>query len=174
MGVPDADDVPTEPNSPVCSMNGASDAYLGYAPIPELIAALNELLEAKRAGARVATESAGTASDAATGAMLTEVSADEARWCAMLHRWVAELGGAPSADVGACRSKTIGEPRERLAFLNRGQAWVVRKLQALTPRVRNDRLHADLMEMLRAHERNIDRANVLLNDDASVGHTRTG
>jgi hypothetical protein len=32
---------------------------------------------------------------------------------------------------------------------------VVRKLREMLPRVRNDRLHADLSEMLRSHEANI-------------------
>ena len=42
---------------------------------------------------------------------------------------------------------TIAKPLERLAFLNRGQAWVVRKLEKLLPRVCDDTLYADLKEM---------------------------
>ena len=49
----------------------------------------------------------------------------------------------------------IADPGERVIFLNRGQAWVVRKLREMLPRVRSDRLHADLSEMLRSHEANI-------------------
>jgi hypothetical protein len=49
--------------------------------------------------------------------------------------------------------------RERIAFLNRGQGWVVRKLREMLPRVRDDRLHVDLSAMLRSHEVNIDLAN---------------
>lgn len=40
----------------------------------------------------------------------------------------------------------------RLAFLNRGQAWVVRKLQALLPTIRDAALTADLAAMLAAHQ----------------------
>jgi hypothetical protein len=49
--------------------------------------------------------------------------------------------------------------RGRVAFLNRGQGWVVRKLREILPRVRDDRLHADFAEMLQSHEANIAPAN---------------
>jgi hypothetical protein len=39
--------------------------------------------------------------------------------------------------------------RARLAFLNRGQGWVVRKLEALLATVRDETLHAELTEMLK-------------------------
>jgi nitronate monooxygenase len=44
---------------------------------------------------------------------------------------------------------------KRLVFLNRGQAWVVRKLRQMLPRVRNERLYADFSEMLQSHEANL-------------------
>ena len=49
----------------------------------------------------------------------------------------------------------IGDLRERLIFLNRGQGWVVRKLKALCPTVRDPVIRGDLEAMLRAHEKNI-------------------
>jgi hemoglobin len=66
----------------------------------------------------------------------------EARWCAMLSRHIDALGATPSpkavviTDVG-------------------GQAWAVRKLREILPRVRDDRLYADLTEMLHSHEADI-------------------
>jgi nitronate monooxygenase len=59
--------------------------------------------------------------------------------------------------VGAFYDKAmaISDLGERIAFLNRGQGWVVRKLREMLPRVRDDSLHADLTEMLRSHEANI-------------------
>jgi nitronate monooxygenase len=50
----------------------------------------------------------------------------------------------------------------RLAFVNRGQGWVVRKLKALLPRVRDDGLYETLSLMLVAHERNIESASEAL------------
>ena len=92
------------------------------------------------------------------------VRADEARWCAMLARRIRCLGDDPSRKTGSFRDKAlaISNPIDRLAFLNRGQAWVVRKLEALMPRVRDEGLHGDLREMLDSHCRNIQLAEALL------------
>jgi hypothetical protein len=150
--------------SPVCYGAEADDVYMGYAPRDEIVAALNELLEAERAGARVALASVGDAVSADHAAMMRLVRADEARWCAMLSRQIRRLGGTPSRKCGAFRGKAmaIADPIERLAFLNRGQAWVVRKLVELMRRVRDDALHADLRDMLESHRVNIDGAAAFL------------
>ncbi|HEX2812344.1 MAG TPA: DUF6306 domain-containing protein [Sphingopyxis sp.] len=150
--------------SPVCYGAEADDVYMGYAPRDEIMAALNELLEAERAGARVALGSVGDAVSADHAAMMRTVRADEARWCAMLSRQIRRLGGTPSRKCGAFRGKAmaIADPIERLAFLNRGQAWVVRRLAELMRRVRDDALHADLRDMLESHKVNIDSAATFL------------
>src|SRR3954451_15927276 len=84
-----------------------------------------------------------------------------ARWCGMLLGHIKALGEAPSPRVGAFYGKAmaIEDLAERITFLNRGHGWVVRKLREMLPRVRNDRLHAVLAEMLRSHEANIALAN---------------
>ena len=51
-------DLPAEGSSPACAMHQADDVYMGYAGKDEMIAFLNELLEAERAGARVTLDSA--------------------------------------------------------------------------------------------------------------------
>ncbi len=130
----------------------------------ELIDLLNELLEAERAGARVALESARDASDPATVGLLKAIQEDEARWCAMLLRQIRVLGGTASPRMGAFHGKAmaIQDLKERLAFLNRGQGWVVRKLREVTPRVRDDALFADLSHMLSSHVANINLTNSAL------------
>ncbi len=60
----------------------------------------------------------------------------------------------------------IEVPADRLRCLNRGQAWVVRKLEELLPRVRDDALHADLREMLDNHKLNISRTDEFLGNNA--------
>ena len=157
------DDPATEVSSPACSMHEADDAYMGYAGKDELIAFLNELLEAERAGARVTSESARSAGTGPTAALMRTIEHDEARWCAMLFRHVNALGETPSAKIGSFYGKAmaIADLGARIAFLNRGQSWVVRKLQEILPRVRDNQLHADLSEMLRSHEINIALANEL-------------
>ena len=49
----------------------------------------------------------------------------------------------------------IADVGERMALLNRNQEALAQKLRAMLPRVRDERLHADLTGMLRSHEANI-------------------
>lgn len=156
------DDKP-EPSSPVCYLDAADDIYSGYAPRAEIVAFLNELLEAERAGARVTQDSAREAGPGAIGDLLTAVQKDEAHWCAMLLGHLQELGAAPTPTMGAFYGKCMGiaDMKERLAFLNRGQGWVVKKIKPMLARVRDDKLHADLTAMLGAHEVNIAKANAV-------------
>jgi Domain of unknown function (DUF6306) len=133
-------------------------------PIPrdELVSALNELLEAERAGARVAMESGREAGAADVAALVHDIHQDEVRWCSMLMRTIRAMGGAPSSTTGAFWGKAmaITDLEQRLLFLNRGQAWVVRRLEALMPRVEDAAVRAELGEMLAAHRQNIDRVEV--------------
>lgn len=147
--------------SPACSMHEADDVYMGYAGRDELTAFLNELLEAERAGARVTLETALAAGTGPIAEVMSVIEHDEFRWCAMLFRQIKARGEPPSHKVGAFYEKamSIADLRERTAFLNRGQGWVVRRLREMLPRVRDDALHADLAEMLRSHETNIALAN---------------
>jgi len=149
-----------EPASPVCYAADADDAYMGYAGHDEILAALNELLEAERAGARVALHSRKDAPGADFAALMTAIRDDEAQWVRMLAGQIGRLGGVPSRRCGAFYGKAmaIADPYERIAFVNRGQGWVVRKLAALLPRIRDDALHADLRRMHARHETNIDMA----------------
>jgi hypothetical protein len=158
------DDIEVEVSSPVCSMHEADDAYMGYASKNELIAFLNELLEAERAGARATLESAPIAGSYRIAELLRTIQRDETRWCAMLAGHIKALGEVPSRRVGVFYGKAmaIGGLGDRITFLNRGQRWVVRKLREMLPRVRNDQLHADLYEMLRSHEGNITLVNDLV------------
>ncbi|MCP5403750.1 MAG: hypothetical protein H6917_15370 [Novosphingobium sp.] len=155
-----------EPSSPVCFESEASDTYMGYADRDEILAALNELLEAERAGARVALESSKSTDLAAYRELMQGVRKDEAHWCGMLTRQIQHLGGSPSRKTGAFRERAIAipEPLERLTFLNRGQAWVVRKLEKLMPRIRDDALFTDLKEMADRHRANIDLVETFLAD----------
>jgi hypothetical protein len=154
----------SEPASPACLAHQADDAYMGYATKDEIAAFLNELLEAERAGTGVALKSAGVASGTQFAELLRDVHHDEARWCAMLLKQLKALGVPASTRIGAFEGKALaieGLP-ERIAFLNRGQGWVVKKLREMMPKVRDDALHRDLADMLQSHEVNIARANEAL------------
>ncbi|HEY6981103.1 DUF6306 domain-containing protein [Reyranella sp.] len=152
------------PSSPACLAHEAQDTYMGYASRDEIAAFLNELLEAERAGTGVARRSAEAAAGTSFVDLLRDVHHDEARWCAMLLKQLKVLGAPASTRIGAFEEKALAiqDMRERIAFLNRGQGWVVRKLREMLPKVRDDALHRDLQEMLQAHEVNIARAQSAL------------
>ncbi|WP_395336898.1 DUF6306 domain-containing protein [Novosphingobium sp. BL-8H] len=158
----------TEPSSPVCYGADADDVYMGYAGLDEILTSLGELLEAERAGAKVALASTRLDAAATYLSLMRRVHSDEAKWCAMLSAQIRRLGGVPSRKTGAFREKALAitDPAKRLAFLNRGQGWVVRKLEALLPRIREEGLHRDLREMLDSHRANIAQAEAEL--DSSV------
>jgi hypothetical protein len=149
-------------SSPACSLGRLEDAELGYAPLQELQQRLNVLLEAELAGARVCHDSAHGADGAALGELLRSLQADEAQWCAMLAGHIRACGGTPSSRVGDFYEKAmaVAELPARMALLNRGQGWVVRKLRELLLRVRDESLRADLQRMLDSHEANIARVTV--------------
>jgi nitronate monooxygenase len=155
---------PSASSSPVCYADEADASYAGMADRAELQAALEELLQAERAGARVAGHSALATSEGHVNALLTQVQRDEARWCAMLMTALRRLDASPSGNVGAFYDKAmaIDNIDERLALLNRGQGWVVRKLQNLIPRVSQDWLRDDLVAMRKTHEDNIHKTELLL------------
>jgi hypothetical protein len=99
---------------------------------------LNELLEAERAGARLLAAWVDELPPGSTlGQKLRAVQRDEARNCAVLIHLLLEAGVAPSMATGAFYQKGLairGWP-ERLEFLDRGQAWVARRIAAALPGV---------------------------------------
>ncbi len=150
--------------SPVCYAHEADDRYAGYATRDELLGFLNELLEAERAGARIAARTAAETDNAGMKALMADVRKDEAHWCAMLLGWVVHLEGEASSRVGAFYEKclAIADLKERVALINRGQGWVTRKLREMLPRTRDDAMHADFSAMLKSHDENIARTNTEL------------
>lgn len=54
------------------------------------------------------------------------------------------------------KAMAIADLQSRLAFLNRGQGWVVRRLREMLPKIRDDELYRNLDAMLTSHQRNID------------------
>ncbi len=157
MGDPD-----NEPSSPACALHELDDAYLGYAATEEILACLNELLEAERAGVKVAHESAQNAGP--LRAFLEHVREDEGHWCQMLAGEIKALGGAPSTAVGAFHGKAmaIADLTQRLVFLNKGQAWVARRIAGIVPRIRSVELRQNLKAMLEGHEANIIRTEEII------------
>jgi hypothetical protein len=150
-------------SSPPCSMHELDDVSLGYMEGTEVVGLLNQLLEAERAGARAVGFMSRQGADERRDA-LRQVAADEAAFCAMLARHVTRCGGTPSRVTGTFYEKVLAleSDSQRLKLLDRGQSWVVRKLREALPRIRDDRLHEDLRDMLEVHEHNIERCARLM------------
>lgn len=146
-----------EVSSPVCYAEELDAAYVQPIGPEELLASLNELLEAERAGARVAMQFIKAGGDGALGQLGEQIRRDEVKWCGMLIRAIESIDGAPSTRTGAFYDKAmaIDDLGKRLAFLNRGQAWVVDRLTTLLPRLREGALRDQLAEMCTRHADNI-------------------
>ncbi|MGE0733965.1 MAG: DUF6306 domain-containing protein [Alphaproteobacteria bacterium] len=158
-----SDDDPNSPPgsyaSPPCFMHELNPAYLGYWNAAETVALLNELLEAERAGAKVATALGKTSGDAGIKTLLRGIGADEAHFCAMLRREIERLGAAPSLATGAFFDKVMAQKAvdAQVALLNKGQLWVVRRIRDALPRISDDALRSELKHMLDVHVHNIER-----------------
>lgn len=127
----------------------------------ELVSELNVLLEAERAGARVGASLVADAKGGGFEGLAQTIHDDEVRWSRALFEALRALGAEPSDKVGDFyeRAMAIDGFEARLAFTNRGQGWVARKLRELIPRVDEPRLRDTLQAMLDAHVVNIDAAN---------------
>ncbi|KWK85982.1 2-nitropropane dioxygenase [Burkholderia ubonensis] len=131
-----------------------------------LLAVLDELLEAERAGARVASGTAAEIHDPDLHRLVAGIRLDEAHWCSVLVDAIRSLNATPTRKTGAFYEKAmaIDDLSERMAFLNRGQRWVVRKLQALLPTLDNPEIHHALTLMLVSHEKNIGHVDARLRE----------
>ena len=71
----------------------------------------------------------------------------------------------PSTNTGEFYKKAIAisDTTERLIFINRGQSWVVRRLQILIPRINEISIRENLQIMLEAHQENIQKVEMVLN-----------
>ncbi len=124
----------------------------------EFGALLNTLLEAERAGARLLAAYLDEAPPASEiHAALHAVQRDEARNCAVLIHLLLEADVAPSAATGDFYRKglLVDGWSERLAFLNRGQAWVARRLAEALPRISDLAAKYTLQTMHESHLTNI-------------------
>ncbi|KVA28550.1 2-nitropropane dioxygenase [Burkholderia cepacia] len=138
-----------------------------------LVATLDELLEAERAGARVASEMAAEVSDdPELYRLIAHIRQDDTHWCSVLVDAIRSLDAEPTRATGVFYEKAmaIDDLAGRLAFLNRGQRWVVRKLQALLPTLADRDMHHALSLMLVAHEKNIGAVDVRLRGGADGTH----
>ena len=126
---------------------------------------LNSLLEAERAGAMAISafmDEMPLPKDA--HARLAEIQRDESHNCAALLELLRALDLEPSRSVGTFFDKALAieGDRARLEFLNRGQAWVARRIGEALPRIAEPEARSLLLEMKDSHLANIAACEELM------------
>src|SRR5580704_1989185 len=124
---------------------------------PQLEGFLNTLGEAERAGGRVLHELVEIAATPQLRELLKKVGHDEGYYAGELAAHVRRLGGAPSNKTGDFVEKVraVDNFKGKLELLNRGQRWVVRKVNEQINGIADPHLQAFLRVMAEGHEINI-------------------
>ena len=119
---------------------------------------LNELLEAERAGVDTLSRLFPEARSPEMQKLFENVRDDEAWSCAGLVRSIKTMGGIISEKKGDFAEKVMREPTlaARLRFLNRGQGWVVKRLDGLLGETLPASVGVFLEEMKTRHITNIE------------------
>jgi uncharacterized protein DUF6306 len=129
---------------------------------------LNDLLEAERAGVDTLSRLFPEARGPEMQKLFEAVRDDEAWSCAGLVRSIKTLGGVISEKKGDFADKVMHEPTlaARLTLLNRGQGWVVKRLDGLLAEGLPASVGSFLQEMKTRHLANIEACERLA---ASLG-----
>jgi len=127
---------------------------------------LNTLGDAERAGGRVLHELTEQAASLVLREMLKKVAHDEGYYAGELAHHVRRLGGVASNKTGDFVEKVraVGEFRAKCELLNRGQRWVIRKIEESLPTIDDAQLKAFLTVMAAGHHSNIDALEQALKD----------
>ena len=130
----------------------------------ELEAFLNVLGEAERAGGRVLHELMEICESLDLRELLRKVSHDEGYFAGELAGHVRRLGGTPSGKTGDFVEKVraVADLKGKLELLNRGQRWVMRKINERAGAIADERLAAFLRVMAEAHEVNIGAVDKMM------------
>lgn len=134
-----------------------------------LIEVLEALLSAERAGARIAKDTLIEIGEShvVDTSLLQHIRKDELRYCQLLMTQLRRLGVAPHQKVGDFYEKcmVISDIEERLEFLNRGQQWVVKKIEGVLSDSIDVQLLDALTEMKNTHVHNIKSTASALGHD---------
>ena len=155
-------------SSPACYAHEVAPDYFGEQPAlsaEEILGLLNTLLEAERAGAKVlAAFLDDYERDTPAWRQVSAVQRDEAKNCAILIELIRGAGGTPSTGTGDFLGKALKvEGRiARLQFLNRGQAWVARKISEALPNITDVSVRRALADMYDSHLLNIEACEPLI------------
>jgi len=127
----------------------------------EILGRLNELLEAERAGVEAAAGLGSAGLKSYTQDDIRKFGEDEGWACSGLRRAIVRYGGIPSGGSGDFGRKVLALESEadRLSLLARGQAWVVKRIDALLVLELDPHTRDFLVEMREIHLENLDLCN---------------
>jgi nitronate monooxygenase len=127
---------------------------------------LNVMGEAERAGGRVLHELTADAKSLELRELLKKVGHDEGYYAGELAAHVRRLGGNPSTKTGDFVEKVraVSDFRGKLELLNRGQRWVIRKIEEQLATLADPELKAFLIVMAKGHHVNIGALEEALKD----------
>ena len=127
----------------------------------EILRRLNELLEAERGGVEAAAGLASADLKSYTRDDIRKFGEDEGWACSGLRRAIVRYGGIPSGGSGDFGRKVMAleSEGERLNLLARGQAWVVKRIDALLAFELDPQPRDFLVEMREIHLENLDLCN---------------
>lgn len=149
------DDELREPTSSPCSAKDADPVYMGFLRDDEITEELQILLEAERAGARIARESAIEArqTDESKVEDIEHLFAQESHCCKVLMECLKHVGSNPGTGTGDFYDKcmAIDDLDARLALIDKGQRWVLRKVEAMLPRLNDPKLVAAMKDIRDRH-----------------------
>lgn len=120
-----------------CQAQDTDPEYHGYLNEGELLETLQLLLEAERAGTRICKDTLKQTESLPWRELLRAIQADEVESCQLLMECIEYLGSPPSTGTSDFYQKcmTIDNLNERLMLLNKGQEWVVRKINGILARI---------------------------------------
>jgi nitronate monooxygenase len=141
-----------ELSSPACWARDADEVYMGYACHGEIVALLNALVAAKRAGTRLLLRTALETQDPALRADLLGRYRREAEWRHRLTDLIHVQGeeADSSIDAGYWRAMRIADLSNRLLILRNTQEPLFDACRAMLPKIRDNALHTAITLFLDA------------------------
>jgi len=123
----------------------------------DVVEFLNTLGEAERAGGRVLHELEQEASSLELKELLRKTGHDEGYYAGQIGAHIRRLGAEPSTRTGDFVEKVraLNDLRSKIELLNRGQRWVIRKIEERLPSLSDPQLKAFLVVMAQGHQMNI-------------------
>src|SRR5215469_14259179 len=123
----------------------------------DVVEFLNTLGEAERAGGRVLHELELEASSFELKELLRKTGHDEGYYAGQIGAHIRRLGAEPYTQTGDFVEKVraLADLKGKIELLNRGQRWVIRKIEERIPSLGDAQLKAFLVVMAKGHYMNI-------------------